>query len=128
MHWKIAAAVSVGGAIGTCLRYAINTMITTESWFNATLIVNCSGSFLLGMISGWFLASSKREWIRLGLGTGLCGGYTTMSTFAGESVRFATETGGHLAPYLFLSLAGGLIAAAVGFLTGKTLGERRCPQ
>lgn len=82
--------VSIGAGIGGGLRYIISTFAARNLpiYFPfGTLIVNALGSFLLGLIIFGFgereLISSN---VRLFLGVGICGGFTTFSTFSLETV------------------------------------------
>lgn len=83
----VVAAVAVGGAIGACARYGIGLAWPTPSggfpW--ATMVVNVSGCALMGAL---MVAITElwvgRRLLRPLLGTGVLGGYTTFSTFAGD--------------------------------------------
>ena len=79
-----AALVGVGGAIGSIARWAVAESMPTESgeipW--ATIAVNLSGAFILGAL----MAASLQAEALLFLGTGLLGGFTTMSTFGVETI------------------------------------------
>jgi len=79
-----AALVGMGGAIGSIARWAVAESMPAESgevpW--ATIAVNLSGAFLLGAL----MAASLQMESLLFLGTGLLGGFTTMSTFGVETV------------------------------------------
>lgn len=70
-------AVFVGGAIGTCLR----AIIAPEAGW-ATLAINVVGAFVLGALTGLFLRANASHRVRLLLGTGLLGGFTTYSALA----------------------------------------------
>lgn len=118
-------AVFVGGAIGTYFRYLTSLLITGQNVFNATLFVNGTGSLLLGFITGWYFIRSSRQWLKFGLGTGLCGGYTTMSTFAAESVHLAETSQSTAILYVLISVVGGIFAACLGVVLGKRLAEMR---
>ncbi|MDQ0208550.1 fluoride efflux transporter FluC [Alkalicoccobacillus murimartini] len=124
MNRKTALAVAVGGGLGTCLRYVLTIISVSDTWLNATLIINIMGCLLLGIVSGWFFIRSEPEWLKVGLSVGLCGGFTTMSAFAAESVRFASY-GSHLFLYIMSSLVGGVVAVGIGWFIGTRLGERR---
>lgn len=89
---KSLLVVGLGGGIGSMLRYLCQRWIYhyypyTFPW--GTFIVNISGCFLIGII--YAIAERTNllnpEW-RLFLATGLCGGYTTFSTFAFENMVF----------------------------------------
>lgn len=88
-HWSLAAlsAVAAGGAAGSVARYVFGALVqragTGFPW--GTLVVNASGSFLLGVLMTWFVARTPSPEVRLFFTIGLCGGYTTFSTFAYES-------------------------------------------
>lgn len=83
----VVTAVAVGGAIGACARYGVELVWPTPSggfsW--ATLVVNVSGCALMGAL----MVAITELWVghrllRPLLGTGVLGGYTTFSTFAGD--------------------------------------------
>ncbi|MEK7402857.1 MAG: CrcB family protein, partial [Gemmatimonadota bacterium] len=77
--------VGLGGAIGSALRYLLTIAVQsrTGAGFPAgTLAVNVTGAFLLGLIMRYSVHSvAITPEMRLLLTTGLCGGYTTFSTF-----------------------------------------------
>ena len=80
--------VGAGGAIGSCLRYAVGLWTQSRGWTAfpwATLIVNVVGCFLITFIFGLLTSSSN---VRLFLTTGIMGGLTTYSTFDYETTRF----------------------------------------
>ena len=81
-------AVGAGGAIGSCLRYAVGLWTQARGWTAfpwATLIVNVVGCFLITFIFGLLTSGST---LRLFLTTGIMGGLTTYSTFDYETTRF----------------------------------------
>jgi fluoride exporter len=85
--------VLIGGAAGAVARYLTDRAIQSRvdavfPW--GTLVVNVTGSFILGMLSG-FVASAGGlpNWIRALAGVGFCGALTTYSTFGLETVRLA---------------------------------------
>ncbi len=108
--------VGIGGFAGTIARYGINLWIKglTEKTFIATIIVNLVGCFLLGLISGGFLKLNQTQ--SLLMAVGLCGGFTTFSTFAYDGIKML-KAGLHLqfASYFLISTVGGLILCFVGF-------------
>ena len=86
--------VMLGGAVGSGLRYGVGMLLPSSQggfpW--ATFVVNIVGSCVLGLLMGVSLTSSyvTRPMMLL-LGTGLCGGFTTYSAFAVESVVLAQQ-------------------------------------
>lgn len=81
----VVAAVAVGGAIGACARYAVALALPFDGFPWATLAANVSGCALMGVL----MVAITELWVghrllRPLLGTGVLGGYTTFSTFAGD--------------------------------------------
>lgn len=87
--------VAVGGAFGAALRYQLGRSMT--AWLGpaamtvfpwATLAVNAAGSLLMGFLAGWltYRGGAGGEQLRLLLGVGLLGGFTTFSAFSFELV------------------------------------------
>lgn len=84
--------VFLGGGIGTVLRFIISKLITHNDrgfpW--STFSANLIGCFIIGLISGYFFktSSSNQSDIILFATVGICGGFTTFSTFAYENLNF----------------------------------------
>ncbi|MDQ0339726.1 CrcB protein [Caldalkalibacillus uzonensis] len=118
-------AVGIGGALGTLFRYLINISILGSPFPLATVIENIVGSFVLGGLTGWLVFKKIKEWLKTGLGVGLCGGFTTMSTLAADTVMvYQNMDMGWAFFYITLSLFGGIIFAGLGYLLGVKLGEQ----
>lgn len=118
------ALVAVGGAVGTLTRYGIAESLTAHHLFPlATFLVNVSGSFLLGMLLGALLARNRDPYdLRLLLGTGLLGGYTTYSSLAVETDTLVR--GDHVAlglTYAIGSVLAGLVAALAGVASARAV-------
>jgi CrcB protein len=83
--------VMTGGAIGAAIRYLISHYFSNLSQHHGfpfgTLLVNVIGSFAVGYILTWTSDHGDDRW-RLLLATGFCGGFTTFSTFAYESMAY----------------------------------------
>ena len=112
--------VFVGGGIGSVLRYAIGLCIGTAAFPWATLAVNVGGSLAIGLFGGWSERFGWPDAVRLALTVGLCGGFTTFSTFSKESLSLA-QSGRWVAfaAYTRGSVALGLAAVAAGFWFAK---------
>jgi CrcB protein len=111
-------SVAAGGAIGSVARYLVGTwsskMFINFPW--GTLIINVTGSFLIGLFVGLFATKwDLPQAARIFLIVGICGGYTTFSTFSLDSFRLmergeALAAGAYMIGSVVLSL-GALIAA-----------------
>lgn len=83
----------------------------------ATFSVNILGSFLLGAIVAYFITHPEKYIFQLLLGTGFCGGFTTMSTVAFDFFTFIdSEQYTYLVTYASATLIGGILAALSGFI------------
>ena len=109
--------VAVGGAVGALARAGVGVALPHEPgrWGWATLLVNAIGAALLMAL----LARRPGDRVRLALGTGALGGFTTFSGFAVDTVLLADA--GHAAQaaaYVLVSvvtlIGAGLLGARVG--------------
>jgi fluoride exporter len=117
--------VAAGGIVGAPARYLLDQAVTRRAgpgWPWGTLVINLSGSLLLGFLTGLTLAGHLPPAAKALLGTGFCGAYTTYSTFTFETVRLA-ENGRYLgaAGNVLVSVLAGLAAAAAGLAVGLAL-------
>jgi CrcB protein len=119
--------VGAGGFIGSNARFLVGRWVgaVVEGRFPlATMLINVVGSFLLGMLGGFLAQRSVAhgDAIRLALGVGFCGGFTTFSTF--ELETHALFEDGSWLPALtnmFVSLFVGLLAVRFGIILGRAL-------
>jgi fluoride exporter len=106
--------VMAGGAVGSALRYSLGRALPISSggWPWATFAANVMGGFAMGLLAAWLLrAGDAGEPIRLLLGVGLLGGFTTFSAFSLEILQMiergaAGMAFGYAAASVILSLAG----------------------
>jgi CrcB protein len=82
--------VFLGGGLGAAVRHGMNLAVARlfgTSFPYGTLIVNVSGSVVMGLIAGYFAfrGGASQHW-RLFLTTGILGGYTTFSAFSLDAV------------------------------------------
>jgi CrcB protein len=121
----IALGLVVAGAIGAPARYLLDGFVQdrTEGAFPwGTFVVNMSGSFLLGLITGAALYHAFPSTPKIWLGTGLCGAYTTFSTFTFETIRLLEERASAAAfRNVAFSLILGTAAAAAGLVIASVL-------
>lgn len=111
----------VGGAIGTALRLGIDAAIThgDDAFPLSTLIINTLGAFALGALVSR-LWSTARGWLKVGLGPGLLGSFTTFSAVAVGLVALTAAGNWTTAVgYLGLTLLLGFGAAGLGLALGK---------
>lgn len=118
--------VGLGGFFGAISRYAVDSWASSlfgSSLPMGTIVVNISGSFLLGFLFTAFLENMTNDHhLSLIIAYGFIGAYTTYSTFMLDSLKLA-NTGSFYFAVLNIgaSLIFGLIAVYLGAYTGKTL-------
>ena len=118
----VVVALSVACGVGAGCRFVVDGLVKDRvrtAFPLGTAIINVTGSFLLGLVTGLALAHTlPPEW-RLILGTGFLGGYTTFSTASFETVRLAQQRRwGWTLVNAFGVLAGALLAASFGLWLG----------
>ena len=118
-------AVALAGAIGAPARYLLDTLVQERAagvfpW--GTFLVNSSGSFLLGLITGLALYHGLGDVPKTLAGTGFCGSFTTFSTFSYETVRLL-EDGARFEAVanVAASVVVGLAAAALGMVVAAAV-------
>ena len=88
----IALWVALAGGAGALTRFVLDGAVRSR-WASdfpwATVGINVTGSFVLGVLTGLVLFHGDPGTLRLVAGTGFCGGYTTFSTASIETVRLA---------------------------------------
>lgn len=90
----IAALIGVAGGFGAVTRFLVDTAVR-RVWPTrfpiATVLINVTGSLLLGAVTAAVLVRDAPDAVRLTIGVGFCGGYTTFSTAMIETVRLGRE-------------------------------------
>ena len=108
-------AVALGGGFGAWLRFVAGRLIPAGTFPLATLTVNIVGSFAMGLLAGWLARTGGSESVRLLLGVGVLGGFTSFSAFSLEVVTLAQRGAMATAAfYVAAALAGGAIALLLG--------------
>jgi CrcB protein len=118
--------VALGSAIGGVARFALATLVQQNASANfpvGTLVVNISGSFLLGLLFRYSLgASAITLEMRVLLTAGFCGGYTTFSTFSYDTILLLEEgRSGRAGAYVPSSVVLSLAATWLGIMAARAL-------
>lgn len=118
--------IGLGGFVGSIARYLVSRLNNRVDWLSipiGTLAVNVIGSFLIGFLVG---ISEKSPILtvelRMFLMVGLCGGFTTFSSFTGENLMLMRN--GQFLPLLLytgLSILLGFTAVYFGYISTKLL-------
>ena len=125
--WKY-VCVGFGGALGTILRFWLSGLIAQaygERFPMGTLVINVTGSFIIGIFATLtgpdgrlMVGSIPRQFFMIGI----CGGYTTFSSFSLQTLNLAREgQWGYAALNVGLSVLLCLLGVWLGFLAGETL-------
>lgn len=118
--------VGAGSFIGGAMRYLLSTLMKNvcgQGFPWGTLAVNLLGCFLFGIVFAIFSKNSSADnTLYLLLTTGVCGGFTTFSTFANESVQMLQH--GNISgfiSYVATSVIAGFLLLALGYWIVKAL-------
>lgn len=117
--------IAIGGAIGSVARYitaSYFTKIIPAEFPYGTFIVNIIGCFIIGAV---YALSESYSWLtpqwRLFLATGVCGGFTTFSSFSYENLKLLQQGNYFVfAAYSIASFLLGLLAVFIGVITIKS--------
>ena len=115
--------IAVGGAAGAIARYVLGNYVGSRLGFRfpyGTLVINVSGSFILGAAAGIILERlppAHQDWYLL-IGTGFCGGYTTFSTFEWETYKLIRDGSWW---YALANVGGSVLAGFLGIVLSVAL-------
>lgn len=117
--------IFLGGGLGSVFRYLLHLLINGKGpvlgfpW--STFTINITGSLLIGIFYALSTRFNLSNETRLFLTVGLCGGFTTFSTFSSESLfLFKEGLYGTLTAYILSSIVLGILAVLAGvYLTNK---------
>ncbi len=124
--------IALGGAIGSVLRFWLNGLVSAqvgETFPWGTLIINVTGSFVIGFFATLtspdgrvFASSNTRQFFM----TGVCGGYTTFSSFSLQTLNLARDgewlrAGG----YTVGSVVACLVAVWLGYLCANAINQMK---
>lgn len=134
LRWRLVALVALGGAIGTAVRALLATAFPAHDGISWTILgINVVGAFCLGFLLDALARRGpdvgRRRAVRLFVGTGVLGGFTTYSTLADDTAqlldlgRWTAGTG-----YALLSVVLGLVAVVLGLWVAAATRSRTRPE
>jgi CrcB protein len=117
--------VGLGGAIGSMMRHGISSLFAQNTFPLGTLLVNISGSFIIGLLAGCLEGGSgffSSMELKLFLMIGVLGGFTTFSSFSIQTINLF-EKGMWLygIANIVISVTACLVLAAIGLKIGGRL-------
>ncbi|MDH6423324.1 fluoride efflux transporter FluC [Aurantimicrobium minutum] len=120
-------AVAIGGALGTALRILLDILLSLV-FFTMSLVsimtINAIGALLLGfLVAGIWTRKSTPQWMKLAVGPGVLGGFTTFSGVMLQALLVQNPWA--TAGYLALSIGTSLFAALLGFWLGTPFAWKR---
>lgn len=118
-------AIFLGGGLGSVLRFGVqlcmHERIAAYHFPWATFTVNIVGSFLIGLFYALSAKFNLSAEMRLFLTAGLCGGFTTFSTFSNDSLLLVRQGEWVMClGYIILSVLLGILACLAGGYLGET--------
>lgn len=128
---EFVAVVAAGGAVGTAAREGLSLAIPTIGGFPIAVFgINVVGAFLLGLLLDTLARrgadEGRRRVLRLLLGTGFCGGFTTYSSLAtATAVLLSTGAAGTGVPYAAATVLAGGLASWAGIACGQLTRRQR---
>lgn len=126
MGWIDYLVVAVGSAVGGVSRFWLSGVVANRygNWFPFnTLLINITGSFVIGFVAAVSAADSRfivNPKVRNFLMVGVCGGYTTFSSFSLQTLSLAQD-GQWL--YAGANIVGSVVLCLIGVWLGFALGR-----
>jgi CrcB protein len=129
LRWRYIALVFIGGALGTAVRYVVSAAVPPVAGLPVvTFGINVIGAFLLGILLEALALrgpdEGMRRDLRLFVGTGILGGFTTYSAFAVDTdgLIVAQNVGGSIL-YAIATIVVGALATVAGIALAARLGR-----
>jgi len=116
-------ALLIGGTMGGMLRYSLSFIPMPGSFPLRTLIINLLGSFVLGLLYGMVNHRGMKSWLRIGLGTGILGSFTTFSSFCLQTVNLSSTD---LRVATFYALGSVLVGPLLAFFGNQLITVFAC--
>lgn len=111
--------IGIGGGLGAITRYGLGVWVGKKyksSFPLATLLINITGSFVLGYLGMKYDSFQLDPWIWTFFGVGFLGGYTTFSTFGNETITLLMKKKyGQGIVYVASSVFLSILAAYIGY-------------
>ena len=122
---EVVLVVGLGGAVGAILRWWVGVLMShlLAPVFLGTLVVNLTGSFLVGVLLIWFQGKLPiNDVLRTGIVVGLLGGFTTYSAFSMETVNMMMAGFyGRASAYVVVTVAVCLMGTWAGVMLGRSV-------
>jgi CrcB protein len=129
LRWRYIALVFIGGALGTAVRFLVSAVVPPVAGLPvATFCINVVGAFLLGVLLEALALrgpdEGMRRDLRLFIGTGILGGFTTYSAFAvdADGLIVAQNVGGSIL-YAVATIVVGALASVAGIALAARSGR-----
>lgn len=117
--------VALGGALGASGRHLLGGFalrVMGPGYPYGTLAANVLGGLLMGLLVGWLMVKAGNENVRLFLGVGLLGGFTTFSAFSLDAIRMIeTKAYGAAFGYISASVVFSILALFIGLVIARRL-------
>jgi len=115
--------IFLGGGAGSILRYGFSKYLNPvfSNFFLGTISANVLACFVLGLLTGLYVKEGNQDFVKYFLMIGLCGGFSTFSTFAMEFVK-VNNSGEVFNSMLYVCLS--LILGILGVVLGIGVGQR----
>lgn len=118
--------VAMGGAVGAAARYGVSSAVSRlagSAWPWGTFAINIAGSLLIGVLAGWLaFRGGGGTQLRLLLGVGFLGGFTTFSAYTMEiALMVERREWAAAAAYSISSVVLGLVAVFVGLWLARRI-------
>lgn len=130
LRWRYVGLVALGGAVGTGIREALALMwpAVAHGFPTTIFVINIAGAFALGLLLETLSLrgadEGRRRLLRLAVGTGVLGGFTTYSSLATDVASRLGPAPGIALAYAAISLVLGVVAATVGIALAAALQRR----
>ena len=126
--------IAIGGALGSVARYALNGVVSArlgETFPVGTLVVNVAGSFIIGVLGALTIPEGRMSSETRALATqflmiGICGGFTTFSSFSLQTLNLIRDREWlYASGNVLLSVALCMVAVWLGYLLGSVVNSMK---